>query len=148
MVADWSCGSMHIKSRELESNRVCNKPICKEALPAKILNLTLSLFDLFHFSKILFGPCRKKKRKKSSSVVLRRYLGNTQEHMQWAGADWDKYLLQQTPTSWTEMIHGGKSKVKIIVEDDNRFQCVISSAKEFGDYLFCHIEEIKIHVPQ
>lgn len=133
-VADWSRGNMHIKSRELENNGVCSKPICKEALPEKTLNLILSLFDLFHSFK--FCLCSAGKKKKSLSVVLRRHLANTQEHMQWKEADWDKYLLQQTPTGWTATIHGGKSKVKVIVQDDNRFQCVTGSEKECGYYFF------------
>jgi len=41
-----------VKSRELESNAECNKPMCKEVLPAKMLHLILSLFDLFHSFKL------------------------------------------------------------------------------------------------
>lgn len=142
MVADWSCGNMHVKSRELENNGVY-----KEALPAKMLNLVLSLFDLFHSFKFCLCPAGKKK-KKSSSVVLGRCLANTQVHMQWKEVDWDKYLLQQTPTSWTAMIRRGKSKVKVIVEGDNRFQMCHRFRERIWRLPFCHIEEIKIHVPQ
>ena len=51
---------MHMKSRELESNGVCNKTIYKEALAAKMLNLILSLFDLFHSFKFCTWPAEKK----------------------------------------------------------------------------------------
>lgn len=47
---------MHVKSRELENNGVY-----KEALPAKMLNLVLSLFDLFHSFKFCLCPAEKKK---------------------------------------------------------------------------------------
>lgn len=67
-------------------------------------------------------------------MVLRRYLANTQEHMQWKEADWDKYLLQQIPTSWQQWYMEENQKWKLLWKMITEFQT--GSEKEFGDYLF------------
>lgn len=51
---------MHVKR---ENNAVCNKPVRKEALPTKMLNLILSLFNLFHSFKFCSCPAEKIKKK-------------------------------------------------------------------------------------
>lgn len=130
MVADWSCGNMHVKSRELENNGVY-----KEALPAKMLNLVLSLFDLFHSFKFCLCPAEKKK-KKSSSVVLGRCLANTLVHMQWKELTETNICCNKPLPVGQQWYMEENQKWKLLWKVVTDFKCVTGSEKEFEDYLF------------